>query len=306
MMRRSDLKKYSDQQNIPFAQVLGWYVTGLVLYFTEKTGFKDNLVVKTPTSLDPSQDVHILEDGIKCYYIEDKSIGKTAGFVPGCAYTRDFTAKLLLEIQKEAVKEYCPLVIKVGTGNRIEFSYDGMYVPLEVKIEPGTDFLKKKEPDFEDEEETDDLPGEKTTYGFFDPEIMEIGVRAYPKEYLAADYICEIIEKLELINDIDVYLYLYRLLGTTKFAARDVCDAIEAEKRTELTWQSFETFKGYVKNTQMKKKWKVLLRRHRIKEPGWEETMEVLIRFIEPLWAALTRDELFFGDWMPELRRYLE
>ena len=66
MMRRSDLKKYSKQQNIPFAQVLGWYVAGLVLYFTEKTDFNQNLLVKNPVSLDPHQDVHILEDGIRC------------------------------------------------------------------------------------------------------------------------------------------------------------------------------------------------------------------------------------------------
>lgn len=305
MMRRSDLKKYSEQQNIPFAQVLGWYVAGLVLYFTEKTGFNQNLLVKTPVSLDPHQDVHILEDGIKCYYLEDKSIGKAAGFIPGCAYTRDFAAKLLLQIQKAAVKEDCPLVIKIGTGNRVEFSFDGMYVPLEVKIEPGTDFFKEKKSDIEDEE-LDDFSKEKATYEFFDPEIQEIDVRVYPKEYQAADYICEIIEKLELINDMDIYLYLYRLLGTTKFAARDIYDAIEAEKKSELSWHSFEVFKSYVKNSHMKKKWKVLLRRHRIKEPGWEETMEVLISFIEPIWAALTKDELFFGDWMPELRRYLE
>jgi hypothetical protein len=302
MMRRSDLKKYSEQQKIPFSQVLGWYVTGLVLYYIEGTGFNQRLLVKTPASLDPHQDVHILEDGIKCYYLEDKSIGKAAGFIPGCAYTRDFAAKLLLQIQKAAVNDDCPLVIKIGTGNRVEFSYDGMYVPLEVKIEPGTDFFKKNE----DGEESFDFSREMTTYEFFDSEIREIEMIAYPREYQAAEFICEIMEKLELINDIDVYLYLYRILCETKFAARDVCDAIEAEKKSELTWHSFEVFRTYVKNTQMKKKWKVLLRRHRIKEPGWEETMELLIRFIEPLWAALTKGELFFGDWMPELGRYLE
>ena len=305
MMRRSDLKKYSKQQNIPFAQVLGWYVAGLVLYFTEKTDFNQNLLVKNPVSLDPHQDVHILEDGIRCCYIEDESIGKAAGFIPGCAYTRDFTAKLLLQIQKAAVKEDCPLVIKIGTGNRVEFSFDGMYVPLEVKIEPVTDFFKDKKTDFE-EEEPEDFSREKTTYDFFDPEIQEIDVRVYPKEYQAADYICEILEKLELINDMDIYLYLYRLLGTTKFEDRDIYDETEAEKKSELSWHSFEVFKSYVKNSHMKKKWKVLLRRHRIKAPGWEETMEVLIRFIEPIWAALTKGELFFGDWMPELGRYLE
>lgn len=304
MMRRSDLKKYSQEQKIPFAQILGWYVTGLVLYYIERTGFAQNFLIKTPESLDPHQDVHILEEGISCYYIEDQNADKTEGFVPGCAYTRDFAAKLLLQIQKEAVKDDCPLIIKIGTGNRVEFTYDGMYVPLEVTIEPIPEFARKKQND--EDEEPGDNSTEGKAYEFFDPEIQSINVRICPEEYKAADYISEILGKLELINDMDVYLYLYRLLSTTKFAARDVCDAIEEEKKTQLTWQSFEIFKSYQKNTYMKKKWKVLLRRHRKKEPAWEDVMETLIRFIEPLWAALTKDELFFGDWMPELGRYLE
>ncbi|MGN0240570.1 MAG: hypothetical protein ACI4CS_02690 [Candidatus Weimeria sp.] len=300
MMTRSDLKKYSQEHHIPFAQALGWYVAGLVLYFTEKTGFNRNLIVKSPDSIDPDYDVHILEEGIRFYYIEDEGVDRKAGFVPGSAYSRDFTAKLLLQIQKEAVKENCPLIIKIGTGNRVEFSYDGMYVPLEVKTEPVPDSVREKQTDEEKFEP------EETEYGFFDPEIQSISVRVLPGEYKAAGYICEIMEKLELINDMDVYLYLYRLISEKKFAARDVCNAIEAQSKKQLDWHSFEIFRGYQKNTYMKKKWKVILRRHRIKEPGWQETMELLVRFIEPLWAALTKGELFFGDWMPELGRYLE
>ena len=76
MMRRADLKKYSDENGLPFSQVLGWYVTGLVMYLAEETGFNNNLVIIEPYSLDPSQDIHILEDGIACYYVEDERIKK--------------------------------------------------------------------------------------------------------------------------------------------------------------------------------------------------------------------------------------
>jgi hypothetical protein len=27
--------------------------------------------------------------------------------------------------------------------------------------------------------------------------------------------------------------------------------------------------------------------------------------FLRPVWNAMCRDEVFFGDWMPELERFL-
>lgn len=290
MMRRADLKKYSDENGLPFSQVLGWYVTGLVMYLAEETGFNNNLVIIEPYSLDPSQDIHILEDGIACYYVEDERIKKEDGFVPGCPFSDDFTGRLMLKLQSQATREDYPLVIKIGTGSRVEFQYDGMYFPLEIRIRNRSDFYP-----------------EMTSYAFFDPDIDQIDLRVYPKENQAADYIMEIMEKLELINDMEVYLYLYRFAKETSLSARDVCMVIEeGEKDKKPTWHSFEIFSSYSKNTYMKKKWKVLLRRHKLKEPTWEDTMSLMTKFIEPLWASITKGELFFGDWMPELGRYLE
>lgn len=290
MMTREDLKDFAEKNKLPFSQVLGWYITGLTLYLTEETGFNQNLVLVEPFSLDPNQDIHILEDGIAGYYVEDERIKQSDGFVPGCPYSSDFTARLLLQIQNRATKGGYPLVIKVGTGSRVEFKYQDMYFPLEIRIRPKSDFYP-----------------EMSTFRFFDKNIDEIDVRLYPKENQAADYIMEILEKLELINEMEVYLYLYRFAKGTSLSARDVCVALsESEGDREPTWSSFEKFASYKNNSYMKKKWKVFLRRHRIKEPTWEETMDLLVKFIEPLWASLTKGELFFGDWMPELGRYLE
>lgn len=290
MMIRADLKKYSEENKLPFGQVLGWYIAGLVMYLTEETGFNQNLVVIEPYSLDPSQDIHILEDGIACYYVEDERIRKEDGFVPGCPFTKDFMGRLLLKIQTQASNENYPLVIKIGTGNRVEFQYDGMYFPLEIRIKNKSDFYP-----------------EMTSYQFFDPDIDQIDLRVYPKENQAADYIMEIMEKLELINEMEIYLYLYRFVKETSLSARDVCLVLEeGEAGKSIDWHSFEIFSSYKNNTYMKKKWKVLLRRHKLKEPCWEDVMTLLTKFIEPLWASLTKGELFFGDWMPELGRYLE
>ncbi|RRF95296.1 MAG: hypothetical protein DUD27_08215 [Lachnospiraceae bacterium] len=291
MMKRRELKKYSEENNIPFSQVLGWYVVGLLMYLTEKAGFNKNLVVIEPYSLDPKQDLHILEQGIACYYVEDERIKPRDGFVPGCAYSRDFVARLLLKIQSNAMKEDYPLIIKTGRGSLTEIYYDDMYVPIEIRVRPKSDFYP-----------------EMTSYKFFDPEIDHVDLRVYPKESQAADYILEIMEKLELINEMEVYLYLYWFLKSTLLSARDVCQAVEEERDPDksLSWHTYEIFSTYSENKFMKKKWKVLLRRHKIKEPTWEDTMDLLKKFIGPVWASITKGSLYFGDWMPELGRYLE
>lgn len=291
MMNRKELEKYASDNSLPFSQVLGWYLTGLLMYLAERIGFNNCMVIIRPQSLDPSQDVHILEEGIAAYYVEDDTKSRESGFVPGCPYTRDFTARLLYHIQTEASREQIPLVIKVGTGIRTELVYDGMYFPLEIRIRRKKDFY----PD-------------KSIYNFFDPQIRMLPVRVYPKENQAADYIMEILEKLELINEMEDYLYLYRLAKDESVSARDICHALSegVKEENNATWKSFEIFSGYLNSTYMKKKWKVLLRRHKLKSPEWEEMMELLIKFIEPLWASVTKGELFFGDWMPELGRYLD
>jgi len=30
-----------------------------------------------------------------------------------------------------------------------------------------------------------------------------------------------------------------------------------------------------------------------------------ILSFVNPIWDAVCRDEIFFGDWMPDLSRYL-
>ena len=63
-----------------------------------------------------------------------------------------------------------------------------------------------------------------------------------------------------------------------------------------------KTYKDY---TFMKKKWKVFLRSIHSKEPAWEQVMERFVSFFEPIWKAVAEDFIFFGDWMPELNRFL-
>ncbi|MCR5054448.1 MAG: hypothetical protein K6A69_06380 [Lachnospiraceae bacterium] len=132
---------------------------------------------------------------------------------------------------------------------------------------------------------------------------------ALGSEESAVSYAWDILKNLELIREIETYLYLYDMLLTTPLEGRKVMrelsDIMEKtgqkaeEKRIEL-------LKSYGKYSYMKKRWKVLLRREKRAEPSWEECHKTVLSFIEPLYSTIIENGVFFGDWMPDLKRFLD
>ena len=41
------------------------------------------------------------------------------------------------------------------------------------------------------------------------------------------------------------------------------------------------------------------------KEDSWERVLELMEECFRPVWQAIDQDEIFIGDWMPQLGRYL-
>lgn len=292
MMTRSMLKKYASENSLPFSQVLGWYVTGIVLHLIEKSRFSDNLIIVHPYSLDANQDLHILEEGIKAVYIPDDGISANEGFVPGCPYTDDFRERLIFKIQEMASLEKLPLVIRIPSKMaKPEFYYEDMYVPVNLEISEGSDEYRQL-----------------MSLSFSDPEITEINVFMYPAEKMAAGYIAQIMDRLELISEMEIYLYLYELLTHVTMSGRDICENIRQmhEEAWRPSQKKLDILLSFGHNTYMKKKWKVLLRRHKLRTPSWEEVIQLLQVFLEPIYNSLTTDIIFFADWMPDLGRYLD
>ena len=54
----------------------------------------------------------------------------------------------------------------------------------------------------------------------------------------------------------------------------------------------------------MRKRWTAACKKVR-KEKPWEDALDIIVAFLEPVWNALCNNEIFFDDWMPELGRYL-
>ena len=75
-------------------------------------------------------------------------------------------------------------------------------------------------------------------------------------------------------------------------------EVIPQEKRIEML-ASYETY------TYMKKRWKKYIRKQGTEDVSWETVLHRIIAFLSPVWNTMCRDEVFFGDWMPDLARYL-
>ncbi len=153
-------------------------------------------------------------------------------------------------------------------------------------------------------------------------------------ERIAAEELAAILKYLELNNDMMPYLSLYRVL-TTK-----VLDGIQVSKKLRLICEkeniSFlperaELLAGYNGYQYMLRKWKQLERREkrRLKKaftdgtmvgdktgdifvnqtkelPKWDEVSLLVGNFALPVWEHVCKGELFVGEWMPELGRFLD
>ena len=176
---------------------------------------------------------------------------------------------------------------------QIMAEFEEMQIPVSIKIYP--QWEEKK------------IPRKEEFASILFPQKM-IMYYSYPAEGILAEKYMEIITKLELIQNIGDYYEIYYLLEQGSVDGRKVKEYIEEQcKGNEISKKSdrLEMIAGYKDYSYMKKKWKVFLRSVHAKEPSWEAAVERFLKFFEPIWQAVTKDLVFFGDWMPDLNRFL-
>ena len=177
---------------------------------------------------------------------------------------------------------------------RFALVLDEMYVPLVLELTPADDahvFARKE------------------VFRLFMENDKTVTVSLYPMEQSIAYHLTCILAQLELLQDMEHYLWAYDILKKYPLEGRKVKDEITAlceKEHVRCEMQPFTMLQGYGDYAYMRKKWKVLLRRTKREEPAWEETQALICRFLEPIWQAVVEEQIFFGDWMPELGRFLD
>lgn len=62
--------------------------------------------------------------------------------------------------------------------------------------------------------------------------------------------------------------------------------------------------RSYKSNKNLMKKWKKY-EKQKSEKVEWEKVIGRVVDFLDPVWERLIANELYTGDWMPELGRYL-
>ena len=188
--------------------------------------------------------------------------------------------------QKSVILKKC---LSLSLSARLE----DMRIPVSVKIYPVQKDRKH--------------PGHNCFSCTLFPEVTAAYYSCPAEEILAERYL-EIVTRLELIRDMEAYYDVYRLLERERVDARKVKEYVEEGCRDLLSGQKErlpDIIAGYKNYGFMKKKWKAFLRSINSSEPAWEMAVDRFSKFFGPIWQSILEDVVFFGDWMPELNRFL-
>lgn len=129
-----------------------------------------------------------------------------------------------------------------------------------------------------------------------------------PEEYLTLAFY-EIIKELELIKDMSWYHGVYDMLCMESVNGRKFWESLNhliKEYPIPSLEKRMDTLKGYRDYGYMQKRWKSHCKRKKETYPQWEDVIGVSVKFLEPVFEGVLKDEVFLGDWMPQLARYLD
>ena len=284
MINRYGIKEKAEKLNIPFKNLLAAAVGEIIIELLADGNYCNELYLCNYNEFDTEVYKDLCITNIYYEYVrqlDDKM---------AILYMRD----ILKEIISKAAKEGFAVEGSVGeNGITLKVTVDEMYIPLHL-------YFKRHQASNEPE---------KITLKLVAYENRTVDVLTNPKEEELSKHLFEIIEKLELINDMDHYYTVYDILTSNPVNGRKVKDRLQdllKQKGIVIDNTRMDMLAGYGNYTYMKRKWKVELRQKKKSEPEWSDVNKYLVNFLRPIWEAMEKNMVFLGDWMPQLKRFLD
>lgn len=299
IIEKAALKEKSEELGIPFSNLLAGYVLEELMYLIEDSPFSLFLWLRNGSALGIEQyrKKNILT--LDFAYLTDKLAMKKEGVVPGQKLSLKMGYVMLAYILKvEKVPEISWKGRASAHENTVDLEITGefeeMTVPVHIRItelaEEGLVPVKKDFPLFMEK-------GRKIPY-------LE-----YPSESILTEQLFYIIKNMELIPEMSAYDKVYQILSVEAVDGRHILKMLGefCEKEQLIPEVSrMQDILAYRDYSYMRKRWEKYLRHRGRKEPSWQEVMTILGEFLPRIWKSLCDDEVFFGDWMPGLGRFLD
>lgn len=293
-------REKSKKDDIPLSDLLYGYVIEDFMCRLSGSSFKEHLWLSNENALGEAAYRKTSKESLEFFYMENRKTYSKSNIEAGDPLDTKVLEMLLKELffkedVRQEEKDWTYQYEEKGDQVLVQLNctYKQMQVPVTVSIKPvvlSTQKPKKRE-----------LPmlfETKKAYEYF----------SYSKERVLTEALFEIVQKLELISNMESYDIVDEILKTQSVSGRYILEDLKAmtEKSPKIKsakrLEQIATYKDY---GYMKKKWQQYCRQQKKEMTDWEELMDRLMHFITPLWKALCEDEIFFDDWMPELGRFL-
>ena len=293
-----ELKKKSRELDIPFPNLLRGYVIEDYMRRLVESEYKDYLWLGNAGALglDSYREAK-REQGLFFYY--QKSSRKippeklVAGQTLSVELMQQMFDLLYLPVNPSRIRWEAQITEKNGLILlSLTADYQGMKVPLTVRVTN----LEDKNQMPERGELTYFMNGRVASYW------------AYSPENALCHAFYKVMDRLELIDSMESYATLNRILKTQAVSGRHVVEEmldLSAGKTSFLKEKRMEQIAGYREYAYMRKRWEQYCKKEKLAEEPWEEVLDRILAFAKPIWKALVRNEIFFDDWMPELGRFL-
>ena len=296
IIEKAALKAKSEETGIPFSNLLAGYVLEELMYLIEDSPFSLFLWLKNSGALGVEQYRKKNLLTLDFAYVTDPRAMKREGIVPGQELSLKMGYVMLAYILKvEKVPDISWKGRASAGDHRVDLEIAGefeeMTVPIHIRVTELTE---------------EGLVPVKRTFMPFMEGGKQIPYLEYPVESILAENLFYLIRDMELLPDMSVYDKVYGILKTEPVDGRHIQELLgeHCKKQQLLPEESrMKEILSYRDYSYMRKRWEKYLRHRKRKEPAWTEVMQVLEQFLPQMWSTLCRDEIFFGDWMPDLQQ---
>lgn len=297
-IEKAALKAKSEELKIPFSNLLAGFVLEELMYLITDSVFSETLILKNETvfGLDQYRNKNVLT--LKFAYLLKDDVIKSGEFKPGQAVSLKLAYLMLARfLDKEKIPEIKwrgkTSIEKDRIDMKINGEFEEMTVPIRILIDPIPDLEMSLE--------------RGTLYPFMRNDAV-IRYLRYPWELALSESLYLILKDMELIPEMSIYDSVYRILHKELVDGRHIQEQILLyckRDRIELQEERIDEILSYRDYPYMRKRWDKYKKRSGGNKPAWEEVLNTIKSFLPSVWRAICRDEIFFGDWMPELGRFL-
>lgn len=280
----AQIKRMSEELSIPFPNILSGYFLEYVFEIFVKADWQGILWFKNLYNLGIASYSDGIQDHLVFYLVSENIT----------FYLPEKIDQIFQELDEENVFFLWKITDQEPVQVDISIKWERFHIPLKIQIVTL--------------ETSEIFPDEKIFVSSFERD-KEILYLALPADIQLAENVIEIFDKLELVNDMSVYHSIYQILSSDPIEGRKIyhffADYLREDdiKSWMKKWDVILSYKTY---HHMKKKWKSYHKKFKKETLLWEEVINLLEVFFTPIWKALEEDVIFFGDWMPNLRRYLD